>query len=197
MSIQATADLSDAGLAGTGAIKIARDIQRMLSHFGNDDGSNMVAWASAQCMWQLDAIVKSAGQAGGFTTAKDAFGRSIVEFKNLRIVSCGFQPPSATGQQTTPIIADSQDVNGWDVGDASYTGAGLTGATGYTTMFFAQLGGNYLTGWQHSDPTMIKERLSGTHQIVGLFQLTAGIFMEDNRSIGRIYGIKVNGPLYD
>lgn len=189
---QATADLSDNGLSGAGAIKITRDMDRMFHHMGAKDGTGITIFCSPQLGWQLDAIIKTAGTAGGFKITEDAFNRSVIKYKNATICSCGLLPPQDGGLQTAPIIDSSQDANGWSTGDPLFAGNG-----NYSSMYFVNSGEEGFYAWQQEDPWMVKERITGTRTVRIMLDQTAGIFMQNTRALGVLYGIKCNGATGD
>ncbi len=195
-NVAATADLSDAGLSSTGGLKIARDIKRTLSHMGNERGTGVIILLSPQAWWQLTMVIANQGQAGGFTTSKDAFDRDVIMYYSAQISSCGFLPPQDGGLQIAPIIDDAQDVNGWSSGDAAYAG---TGGGSYTTMYFIQTEGDEkFSLWQVADPlTRVWDQVPGQFYGVGMMMTWLGIWQPNTRSIARLLGVKVNGSAFD
>lgn len=193
-NVQATADLSDAGISSTQGLKIARDIQRVLSHMGNPKGTGVIILLSPQCWWQLNLVIKNQGTAGGFKITVDAFDREVISFMDAELAMCGFQAPQDGGAQITPIIDDGQDVNGWSTGDALFNATGAV----YTTMYFIQVGGKErFELWQHQEPWMIKQQITGTYNWIVLFEQSVGIWQPYTRSIARLYGVKTNGSAQD
>ena len=193
-SIPGTADLSDAGLSQSGAIKFSRDIETILAHMGADDGDGVVGIVSPQMMRSINALVKFAGTTGGFEITKDSFDRTVTKFKGMEIVSSGYQAPLANGQQTTPIIDSTQDINGWSPTDSLYN---PTGGNYYTSMYIIKGGKDDFSTWQVADPSMVQERVSGSRQWIAMFDAWYGLYCPNPRAMARIYGYKINGPQFD
>jgi hypothetical protein len=189
------ASLLLATLSSANAILLWFDIDRMLAHMDVKDGENVVMFAPPSAMWAIDALAKTATPAGGFEITKDVFGRTLRKYRNLEIRSCGVLAPQVGGLQTAPIIDTSQDINGWSAGDFQYTAS----ANFYTSFFFIKRGsgegeGGGLTAWQKRDPQARYERITGTRQWRWMHDQTTGLFYEDTRAMGRLYGIRVDGP---
>lgn len=187
--IQATADLSDAGISAAGAGKLQRDLQMLMDHMGSPTGANIVFFLSPQAMRQLDLLFKNGSPGLGFKIVTDSFDRSVTQFKDAKLVSCGYQAPTVAGVQTAPIIPSNQDVNGWYSGDPLYNPA----SAAYTSIFAVRTGKNQFEPWQMAAPSLRKERVTGTRQWYVMFDETIGLFQPNTRAIGRIYGVKTNG----
>lgn len=200
-NVQATADLSFVGLSSVSGIKWAYDLQRLFSHMGNAKGTSMVLLMSPQLFWLIAAAIKNQGMAGGFTVDKDAFDRTVIRFMDAEISECGFLPPQNGGLQTAPIIDNAQDIMGWSTGDAAYN-ANVSalqpqGAV-YSTIYALQTAGpEPMELWQAAAPWMLFEHVPGTFNHVILFEHSMGIWQPYTRSIGRLFGIKTNGPNQD
>jgi len=199
--VQATADISFAGLSSVSGIKLAYDLSKLFSHMGNAKGTGIVLLMSPQAFWLFAAAIKNQGMAGGFTVDKDAFDRTVIKFMDAEISECGFLPPQNGGLQTAPIIDDAQDINGWSSGDAAYNSSvSATQPQGavYTSIYAIQTSGpEAMELWQASAPWMVSERVPGQFYHVVLFEHSLGIWQPYTRSIGRLYGLKTNGPTQD
>lgn len=194
-NFQSGASLLLSTLSTQNAVRLWFDIDRMLSHMGVKDGQKVIMIVPEQAIWAIDALAKTATPAGGFSIDKDVFGRTIRQYRQLEIQSCGFLPPLIGGLQVAPIIGVSQDANGWEAGDPLFTApASPTTGPFYTSFYFIKRGDGGLTAWQFEDPDARYERITGTRQWRWMHDLTAGIFYEDTRCVGRLYGIQVNGP---
>jgi len=197
VSVQSTADLSDTGMSGAGAIKLERDIERLFDLMGVHNGDGVLLIGSPQLLRQINAVVKTAGYQGGFKTTSDAFDREVVKFKGAEIVTSGYQAPAQNGVQSTPVIDSAQDVNGWSTGDALYNPSAASGGANFTTLYAIRRGKGLFSTWQMEDPWMKKVEVAGTRKWRVMFDMTTGLWQPNTRAIGRIYGIKVNGTAGD
>jgi len=194
VSFQASTNLATANLSVSNNIKLQRDIDQMLDRMGCGNGDGVVAMMSPQVKRQIDAVVRTSATSGGFEITKDAFGRTVTKYKGVTFVSVGYQAPTSTGLQTSPIIADNQDINGYDTYDVGNYNA--TGAV-YSTIFFVWGGEEKFAMWQDMDPVMLKEtRISGLRKGRIQFDMSQGIWNPNTRALGRIYGIATDGPTY-
>ena len=198
--VQSTADLSDAGGSSTSALRFQRDVQLVLDRMGNKSGKGIICFVNPQAIRQITYWTKGAGQAGGFTTSKDAFDRECPGYKDLIFVSVGYQAPSgANNAQTTPVIDSTQDCNGWSIGDIAYNsasvgpaGAWQTGAL-FSSAYFVWGGVGKFETWQMGDPEMVRERIPGTRKYRIMFDMTVGLYQPHTHALGRLFGFKLNG----
>ena len=192
-SIGAQSSIASAGFSVSNAAKFWSDVQLVLDHMGSSDGKGVTAIANPQALRQIDSLARYASPAAGFEITKDVFDREIRRYKGLKIISCGYLAPNATGIQTTPVIDSAQDINGWSSGDPSYNASGAN----YTTIYFVREGADQFTLWQMQDPWMEKERITGTRKWRIMLDGTYGIWQPNTRSVARLYGLLTNGPLSD
>jgi hypothetical protein len=194
-NFQSGSSLLSTTLSTANAVRFWLDIDRMLSHMGVDDGQNVIMLCAPQVLWLIDALAKTATPAGGFEITQDVFDREVRTYKKMEIRSCGLLTPQNGGLQTAPVIDTAQDINGWSAGDIQYTQpANPTTGPFYTSLYFVKRGDGGLTAWQLSDPWAMYERITGTRQKIWMHDQTTGLFYEDTRCLGRIYGVQVNGP---
>lgn len=191
---QASGAINSTSRSATNAINIEQDFDRMFQHMDAENGEGLVAFCSPQFMWLFDALLKAASTSGGLATTKDQFERKVRKYGECEFVSCGLLPPLDGGLQTAPNISSGQDVNGWQAGDNLYN---PTGTTYFTSVIFVSKDPNKFTCWQQEDPYMEKEQIPGTRKVRTMLDQTLGIFMQDTRGIGMLYGIQVNGPASD
>ena len=203
-SIQASASLATADRSATNGINFQQDMRKLMMHMGSDTGSGMFALFAPQAMWLADSAIKAAGTTGGFDISKDMFARTIRKFDDLDIVSCGLlKPQGAQFIQTSPIIDCAQDINGNSAGDPGYNPVGAV----YTTVYFIRTakGKNAkndiedpttgLSMWQQYDQKIRKyDELPGLRTGRYMIDTSTGLWNPGTFDIGRIYGIKTDGP---
>jgi len=190
----ATGKINQSNWSSTNAIAIERDFDRMFQHMDAENGEGLVAFCSPQFMWLFDAILKSASTSGGLKITVDAFDRKIRKYGECELVSCGLLPPLDGGLQTAPNLSSAQDINGWQAGDNLFV---QNGSNYYTSVVFISKNPKKFTCWQQEDPWMERERITGTRKMRTMLDQTLGIFMEDTRGMGMLYGIQIDGPTAD
>lgn len=168
------------------------DVDRMLAHMNRPDGQSVIMFVAPQVMWLIDAEARQSSPAAGFKITEDVFHRTIIQYKNLQIQSCGLLTPQVGGLQVAPVISTAEDVNGWSAGDPQFSGA--AGGPFYTSCYFVARGDGGLTAWQLEEPYEEFEHIPGTRQWRWVHDSYTGLFYEDTRCLGRIYGLQVNGP---
>lgn len=204
-----TVDLSTSGMTGASGTLMERYMQMSLDHQGIPDGTGGCFFANPQVLRNFDQVVKGGGNSTtgtvptGFTTTKDSFDRIVRKFRNADIVSCGYNAPGGGGYQTTvtygsdtqttPIIDSTQDVNGWSSGDPQYNPTGAV----YSSMYLVRTGVKWLSSWQVEPPTVRRVWIPGTRKWRVMFDMTAGLYHENSRAVGRIHGIKTDGATGD
>ena len=186
--------LATGDLGSTNAVRITRLMDLLMDRMGvrGDEMKDVLFIASPQFIRQFAAVMKYAGGNGGFRITTDLFDRTIAEYRGAQIVSCGYLAPDANNRQVTPVIADAQDINGYQSGDSSFNSTGAV----YTTVYAVRRGKNHFHLWEHSSPTVITEPIPGTRLIRMMLDHTGGIWQPDTRALGRIPGIKTDGSNY-
>jgi hypothetical protein len=193
-TVQSGAVFNFGGWSAASSIRFAFDLQLLFNHMGNPSGDGTVVFLNPQTWNCLNSTVKTGGQAGGFTTSKDAFDREIIKFKGATLCSTGYNAPTITGAQTTPVVSSAQDINGWDAGDPLYNPTGAL----YTTVYVVDgSDADKFSTWQMSAPSVMKVQVSGTWKKRIMLDQTFGMWNPDNRAIGRLVGVLTNGPSYD
>lgn len=114
-------------------------------------------------------------QLGLFTTTKDSFGRTVATWGEggPMIVDMGYK-----ADQTTKIFADDEGTTGLP-----------TGSAGKSSMMFAKLGDEYLTGFQDDGGLKSFEWQTGVLKHVEL-DWAAGIFITNPRSVSWLTNIQ-------
>jgi hypothetical protein len=195
---QSVASINRANWSSTNAITLEWEFEQMFEHMGAEDGEGLVCFANPQAMRSMNACLKAASTAGGFTISEDGFDRQIKKFMECDIVNCGLVQPIDGGSQKVPNISSAQDINGWQSGDVAFGQySGFSPTTYYTSLVFVHKDPKKFCCWQKSDPWMEKTMVSGTRKMRIMLDQTLGIFMPVSRGIGMIYGLQVDGPAYD
>jgi hypothetical protein len=121
---------------------------------------------------RIDAVARELNM---FATTKDSFGRTISTWGEggPMILDMGTK-----ADQTTKIMADDEGATGVP-----------TGSAGKSSMMFAKLGQDYVTGWQDDGGMQTFEWQTGVLKHVEL-DWAAGIFITDPRSVSWLYNIQ-------
>ena len=195
--IQSSADLSDAGLSASSNIAMQKDFDKLFDRMGVKNGKGITLLANPQLWRQFNADVKTSATAGGFRIDQDALGRKVMKYQEAEILNVGYQAPSVTGVQQTPVISSEQDYQGLDPSDPGYNPIGNVGDQG-TTVYAVRSGEDYFATWQFCEPIIEKWfPVPGTFTDQINFQHFFGLWCPNTRALGAITGVKTNGPSDD
>lgn len=170
-----TVDIS----AGANGDAILEGIQQALDIMGSPDGTGVIMYMNETCRRKLDRAVKKLGTTGGFNVSQDQFNRRVMTYNNAVVRTIGRK-----ADQTTQIITSTEST------------AGADSNSNYSSIYFALLGEENLSGWQFRslEEAIVGPYLltaSGTQQRV-TFDWPIGFWQENVRAIARMYGIKVS-----
>ena len=166
--IAATADLSDSGLTSTQGNLFIRQMQSVLDAMGVPEGDDVSFYMNDNLIDRVEAGIRFMGAGGGFDMTKDAFGRTLLTYRNAKI--------RRVGRITSTESSD---------------GAQDTGSV-YTSLYAVQWARGTAYGWQFEPPTVKPEFYlpNGIAKRV-VVQGGYGLLFPSNRAIGRLYGVKV------
>jgi hypothetical protein len=169
-------DISTGGLTTATANGFIGYIQQLLDYMNEPDGNNVVLYMNDYLKRRFEASIRQLGAGGGFTMTKDAFDRGVSKYKEAVIRDVGRQV-----DQVTRIISPNEDINGND------------GGSGYTSIYGVKYGAESFCGWQWEP---LKPKNLGLDPTNGVAYNTVidwgvGLWQPHNRSIGRVYGIKI------
>ncbi len=176
----------DAGgidLSGTITTTIANNLiewlEQMLDYMGCPDGNGVVIYMNDQTKRRFNKALRIAGPGAGYTTTKDAFGRELPGFRGARIQDVG-----RTADQSTRIITNTE------------LSTGLPGGASddYTSVYAVRYGDDYFSGWQYDSLDLKHLGIDPTNGVLmnSMVDYSVGFWMQDTRSIARIYDIKVS-----
>lgn len=183
------------GIEGTGTVITATQtmtalnanlflmsIQAILDAMGSPSGENVVCYCNDYGKRHLEMAVRLMGGGAGFDTTKDDFDRSIESYKQMKIRDIGRRI-----DQTTRILAP-ENANGTPHATTTFGTAGQC-----TSMYFVKHLTGYFTGWQMKP---LKPKYLGEDPTNGVTENAnldwpVGLFMQNNRSIARLFGIQL------
>lgn len=151
-------------------------LQKVLYDMGAPDGDGVVFYMNETLRVRFDMAVRKLGAGAGFNTLQDAFGRTVDRFKNAVIRTVGRKADGST-----KIITDTE------------TNAGADGASTFTSLYAARYGEGFGMGWQ-MEPLKIQDygQVSGENYWRLFIEWIYGYMFEHDRSIARVYNIKVS-----
>lgn len=170
-------DISKSGISAANANAFVEYVQSLLDFMMAPDGTGVVIYMNDYLKRRFEAAIKQAGTSGGFGITKDQFDRGIETYKNARIRDVGRTSNSSTNR----IISQSETVGGAD------------GGTVYTSLYAVKYGEDTFCGWQ---PEPLRVQPLGIDPTVGtranwLIDWGVGLWIPNNRSFGRVFGIKI------
>lgn len=150
-------------------------IDQLLWSVDSPDGTGVVLYANDTMIRRWDRVARQFSGQGGFSTATDQMGRGVTMYKNAQIRDAGLK-----ADQSTRVITSTE------------TSAGVDGSSDYTSIYAVNYSAGHLGGWQFG-PMVAQDLglLEGGSTYRTLIDWAGGIYTESNRSIGRVYGIKL------
>lgn len=172
-------DMTQGAMSSTTANNFIESVQTMLSYMGAEDGTGVVFYVNDLLIRRWERAIRLLGAGAGWSMITDAFGRSINQYRNAKIINVGRK-----SDQSTRIITNTE------------TNTGLPGASTYTSIYAVRYGEDAMVGWQF-DP------LSESIEDIGMIgndgtgyrikiDWANGILPQHTRCISRGFGIKVS-----
>jgi len=182
-----TADLSPAGMTAATANAFVEAVDQLLwsvdAPNGNMGGMNnpsgpnpgAVLYMNDLLLRRFRRALRIMGTQGGLDQTTDQFQRSIETYKGCPIYDIGYKT-----DQATRIIT------------ATETAAGVDGASTFTSMYAVNYGPGHFQGWQFGPLNVQDIGLLNSGVIYRtLVDWAGGLINQSNRSIGRLYDIKI------
>lgn len=171
-------DCSDIDLSGTITAAIANKLLERLGMafavMGAPGGQDVTCYTNYIMKEKMGTALRSLASGAGWRTDTDSYGREVEKFRGAIIRDLGFRQDSAT-----PLIANTEDVNGVDIGNGDRTSLELI-----------HWGEGWMRGWQTNELEPEYLGITGVYQNV-LVDWGLGIIQENPRSVCELYGIKI------
>lgn len=180
-------DLSAAGITATTANNFIEFVDQLLwsvdapngnaSGINNPAGPNpgVVLYMNDTMLRRFRKALRLMGTSGGLDITQDSFNRSIESYKGCPIYDIGYKI-----DQATRIITTTE------------TNAGVDGASTFTSIYAVNYGPGHFMGWQFGPLNVQDLGLLNSGVIYRtLVDWAGGLINQSNRSIGRLYDIKL------
>lgn len=168
-------DLTSAAMSAASFNSFMEYMDQLLWSVDSPDGDGVVLYTCKQVLWRIQRGMRQFAGQGGFSQAQDQFGRGVTAYKNAIFRDIGNK-----SDQSTQIITNTE------------TSAGANGSSTYSSIYAANLNTTHLFGWQFA-PLLAKDLGLRNGGVIysTLIDWTGGLMNASNRSIGRIYGLKL------
>jgi len=168
-------DLTQAASTAKTFSAFIEKLEQLLWSVNSVDGDGVVLYLNDTLWRRLTALAGQFSGQGGFSISTDQLGRKITMYKNAVLRDIGRK-----SDQVTNIITSTETV------------AGVDGASTHTSIYAVHYGMEYFMGWQFAGLDA-KDLGLDTEGVLyrTLIDWTGGLFNENHRSIGRLYGIKL------
>jgi hypothetical protein len=180
-------DLSVAGMTAATANSFLEFLDQLLwsvdAPNGNANGINnpagptpgVVLYMNDVTLRRFRRALRLMGTSGGLDITQDSFNRSVESYKGCPIYDIGYKI-----DQATRIITTTE------------TAAGVDGASTFTSIYAVNYGPGHFMGWQFGPLNVQDLGLLNSGVIYRtLVDWAGGFINQSNRSIGRLYDIKL------
>lgn len=168
-------DVSQAGATQATANKFLELLDQLLWSVDSPDGAGVILYMNEVMKRRFAFLLRLMGTSGGFDVERDQFDRVVQMYKGAIVRDIGYK-----ADQSTRIITTTEDSSG---NDASST---------YTSIYAVNISGGHLFAWQFEEPQAQDLGLLNNGAIYRtLIDWAVGLMNDSNRSIGRIYGLKM------
>jgi len=152
-------------------------LDQLLWAVDSPEGTGVTLYMNEVMKRRFATAVRSLGTSGGFSITQDQFGRSVQMYKGAIIRDPGYMQ-----DQQTRIISTTENA----------AGTANTGGT-FTSIYACNFGTDHFHGWQFSDINVQDLGLIYNGVIYRtLIDWAVGLMNASNRSIGRLYDIKLS-----
>lgn len=150
-------------------------VSKALWSVGAPDGTGCVIYANDVMCRRWDSLAARFSGQGGFSTATDQLGRTVMKFKNAVIHDIGRK-----ADQTSYIITSTE------------TAAGAPTTSTHTSIYVVRYGEEQFMGWQY-EPIMAKDLGKMNNGVIyrTFIEWVVGLFPNTNRCFARLHGIKL------
>jgi hypothetical protein len=150
-------------------------LDQLLWSVDSPEGNGVTLYMNDTMSRRFSNLSRRLSGQGGFGTATDQLGRDVITYKNAVVRDPGYK-----ADQSTRIITSTE------------TTAGVDGSSTYTSVYAVNYGTDHFFGWQFA-PLLARDLgLQDNGVIYRTFiDWAGGLMNASNRSIGRLYGIKL------
>lgn len=151
-------------------------LDQLLWSVDSPDGTGVVLYMNEVMKRRFATAMRSLGTSGGFSIMQDQFGRSVTQYKGAVIRDPGYMQ-----DQQTRIISTTENA----------AGTANTGGT-FSSVYAVNFGVDHFHGWQFNDINVQDLGLIYNGVIYRtLIDWAVGLMNSSNRSIGRLFDIKL------
>lgn len=170
-------DITVANATATLANKFLKLLDDVLYAVDALDGSNVTIYCNNDLLIRIPFLIRLLGAGAGFSTAQDAYGRMVYQYRNAVLKDIGLK-----ADQTTKIITSTE------------TSAGAAGSSTYTSLYAVRYGEEYVSGWQFAPLNAQDLGKDPTDGVVyrTFIEWAGGLVVSNIRSIARLYGLKLS-----
>jgi hypothetical protein len=168
--------MTTAGLTATTANNFFLFLDQLLWACDAPYGSpNLVLYMNDDLWRRLMFGIRQMGTTGGFAITQDQFERTVLTYKSCPLIDVGY-----LADQATRIITSTE------------TAAGLSGASTFTSIYAVNYNPGHFYGWQYA-PLAARDLglLNNGITYRTVIDWRGGLINDSNRSIGRLYDIKM------
>ncbi len=175
-----TIDLSGTITAANANLFI-ETVDYLLTLMGAESGEGVVLYMNDIMKRRFAAAIRALGQGGGWSSVKDAFNRRVNVYNDAKVRDVGRRPDGTLNMVRI-------------LGNETSGGASTTGSVTYTSIYAARYGEGSFKAWQMKPLKPVNLGVDPTNgtQVNVVVDWPCGLWQPNNRSIGRIFNIKVN-----
>src|SRR6266702_2655615 len=169
-------DLSQGGLTQATANKFLEQLDQLLWSVHSPTGSGVVLYMNEVMRRRFAFAMRTMGTSGGLAITQDQFNRTIEMYKGAVIRDPGYK-----ADQSTRIITTTE------------TNLGADGSSNFTSIYAVNYDTAHFFGWQFNPPNVQDLGLIYNGAIYRtLIDWACGLVNTSNRSLGRLYDIKIS-----
>jgi hypothetical protein len=169
-------DLSQSGMTATTANKFLEFLDQLLWSVDSPDGENVIVYGNEVFKRRFNFALRLMGTSGGLMTTQDQFNRTIMQYKGAIIRDPGYK-----SDQSTRIITNTE------------ANTGVAGSSTFTSVYAVNTSADHFHGWSF-EPINVQDMglLNNGVTYRTLVDWSIGMINNSNRSIGRLYDIKMS-----
>jgi len=169
-------DLSSGGVSATSFGQFTEYVDQLLWAVDSPEGEGVVLYLNEVLKRRWERYLRQFAGQGGFSQAEDQMGRTVSMYKAARIRDIGYK-----SDQSTRIVTVTEAATGAD------------GSSVHTSLYAVNYGTTHFFGWQYG-PIGVED--IGLLEAGSIYRTSidwaGGVMNASNRSIGRVYGIKLS-----
>lgn len=170
-------DLTQANATQATANKLIEFFDQLLWSVDSSEGDGVVVYMNEVFKRRFAFLLRLMGTSGGFSITQDQFGRSVERYKMAVLRDIGYK-----ADQATRIITNTETSDG----------SADTGST-YTSVYAVNYSDDHFSGWQFNELKADDLGLINNGVIYRTnINWVVGLANSSNRSLGRLYGLKMS-----